>query len=163
MIITVATREEMEALIPKDYWYCTIVTGMGIMNTIMSLKYVQCDRIINIGYAGAKDIPVGTICMVTENEPYQVHNLPLGIAPVYEPNIDLPRYKCYTATDFIESSELEGPFLVDMELLAHLVLKVPVTSIKIVSDNMSLDDYYNKALKEDYTEEIGKILEEVFR
>ena len=161
MLITVATKEEKEALIPKKYWDRTVVTGIGIMNTIMTLKNMEVDDIVvNVGYAGAKDIPIGTICMVSECEPYQVHDLPQANAPLYEARLGLPSYVCYTATDFIEYSSKPGPFLVDMELVGHIVLKVPTMSIKIVSDDMNMNSY-NEALKKEYTEEIESILKTV--
>ena len=160
MVITVATEAEKKALIPKQYWGKVIVTGIGIMNTIMSLKYVDEDLIVNVGYAGAKDIPIGTVCMVSECEPYQVHDLPQSNAPMYEPNINIPSYICYTATDFIEYSSKPGPFLVDMELIGHIVTKSPVISIKIVSDDMNMKSY-EEALNKDYAKEVEAILKEI--
>ena len=167
MIITVATEAEKKALVPEKYWDKVVITGIGAFNTLMSLKYKIDDTdegpyyppfVLNIGYAGSKDIPIGTVCVVESCEAYQEHDLPLGIMPLYElKNDKVPSYKCYTATDFIESSNKEGPFLVDMELLLHSILKCPVLSIKVVSDNMSFDGY-KEALKDNYQEEVEKVL-----
>lgn len=154
-IITVATQQEKISLIPVEYWHHVVITGIGMYNTIRTLRdYNNLDKIINIGFAGAKDLPIGTVHKVASCQPYHINDLDLGgieLSPTGMP--------CYTATDFITQSDIQGPFLIDMELLAHTVCKCPTVSYKVVSDNMSMDDYDN-ALQSDYTDEIRKVLQE---
>jgi len=168
-IITCATEEEKRALVPERFWCNVVITGIGFLDTIMTLKEHISDSdmfgyeprfVINIGYAGAKDIPVGTICRVNKCSAYREHDLDTGAMQLYEFKTSAPSYLCYSATDFIEGSNLEGPFLVDMELLAHSILSCPLASIKIVSDNMSMDDY-TSSLKSDYKDAVNEILLEL--
>lgn len=163
-IITVATDYEKKALIPEQYWSHVVITGIGMLHTIGTLKnQIQKSEpqfVINIGYAGSKDVPVGTVCRVDECTAYMEHDIYTGDMSLYEFETKSPSYKCYTATDFIEGTKLEGPFLVDMELLAHSILDCPLASIKVVSDNMSMEDY-DKALKDNYKSEINEILLEL--
>lgn len=161
-IICVATNEEKEALVPKEYWDYTIITGIGIGNVLKSLHAINkfnIKNIINIGYAGAKGIEKGTTCFVDICLTYQEHDLNQFSYLLTLPKTKLPIYNCYTSTDFVTSSKLEEPFLVDMELLAYtaLPLYANVYSIKCVSDNMNLDDY-NNSLQKDFTGDVKKAL-----
>lgn len=159
MKILVATTDEMKALIPTKYYKDTIITGIGILNTLKTIreKVSPSDIIVNVGYAGSKGIPKGSVCQVKWCKPYQVNNIDQG---VFEFDV-LPNYLCsnlYTSTDFLTGSTLDEEFLVDMEGLAYSILDNKKYSIKIVSDNLNLEDY-GTALDEDYTNKIGKILE----
>ena len=158
MKILVATVDEMKALIPEKYYKDVIITGIGILNVLKTIreKVSPMDLIVNVGYAGSKGIPVGSVCQVKYCKPYQVNNIDEGS---FEFNT-LPNYattNLYTSTDFLTSSELDENFLVDMEGLAYSILDNKKYSIKIVSDNLNLEDY-GTALDEDYTQKIGKIL-----
>ena len=59
----------------------------------------------------------------------------------------IDRIECYSAESFITETNLTGHIAFDMELHSIAVvadmLKIPVTSIKKISDNLSLDDYYD--------------------
>ena len=168
-IITVATEEEKKALVPEKYWKHVVITGIGFLDTILTLRdeiYDGIDEyrpsfVINIGYAGSKNIPVGTVCRVDKCTAYRTHDLDTGAMQLYQFDTGVPSYYCYSATDFIEKTTLDGAFLIDMELLAHSILKCTLASIKVVSDNMSIKDYFEKALKESYTEEIEKVLQDI--
>ena len=164
-IICVATELEKKALVPEEYWDKTILTGIGIGNAMKAVKRINEERIppkaiINIGYAGAKGIAKGTVCYADYCRTYQVHDIEQLSFMLCTPITDIPYYDCYTSTDFVESSNIEGPFLVDMELLAYSISNYDVFSIKVVSDNMDMNDYDN-ALKDDYTKEVKKALREI--
>lgn len=167
-IITCATEEEKKALIPERYWCNVVITGIGFLDTIMKLRDEIHDGIdeyrpsfvINIGYAGAHKIPKGTVCRVDKCTAYREHDIDTGAMQLYQFDTKFPSYNCYSATDFIEHTNIDGPFLVDMELLAHSILKCTLASIKVVSDNMSMDDYDN-ALNDNYKEQVGEILLEL--
>ena len=88
---------------------------------------------------------------------YQETEFGTGTLSCRQIKANIPEYNCYTASDFVTSSNIEGPFLVDMELAVYTLLNYPVISIKVVSDNLEVDNYF-EALKDNYSEEIGKIL-----
>lgn len=159
--ILVATVDEMKSLVPVKYYENTIITGIGIINVLKTIR--ECispdDIVINIGFAGSRGIKVGTVCQVGVCKAYQESSIEQGHN--YFNTIDYyPTYHLYTTTDFMNSSNLEETFLVDMELAAYSVLNNKTYSFKVVSDNFKRSDY-NDSLKDDYTEEIDKIIEKV--
>ena len=160
-LIVVASNDEKKALIPTTLWHRTYISGYGIINTIRTLRYLQAENpytfIINVGYAGSKGIDVGTICKVKDCKMYQETEFGTGTLSCRQIRANIPEYNCYTGSDFVTSSSIECPFLVDMELAAYTLLNYPVISIKVVSDNLEVDNYF-EALKDNYSEEIGKIL-----
>ena len=115
-----------------------IKTGVGCGNVIKSLKDIPLEEeILNFGYVGSNVIPRGTICTVGE-----CYN--------YHPNvgIDEPHYTlkgtvtCYTNNDFVLKTDIKDPVIFDMELYIILSLGFKnVTSIKIVSDNLNMEEY----------------------
>lgn len=123
----------------KDY----IITGVGALNVIKSLINVdRSTHITNVGYAGSNNIPVGT-------------KVNVGKVKLYHPNVNYEEQDfqlcgnipCYTSNDFVLSTEIKEPCVFDMELAYILALGFKdVTSIKIVSDNLSLKEF-EKCLK----------------
>ena len=49
--------------------------------------------------------------------------------------------ECYTSTDFVISSNIDKPCVFDMELAAIASLFRNTKSIKVVSDNLSIEEY----------------------
>ena len=101
--------------------------------------YIRWDTpIINIGYAGSNSIAKGTTCVI-------------GACKHYHPNVGYiePEYKlkggtylCYTSDDFVLHTDIKEPVVFDMELYAILSMGFTnVTAIKIISDNLSIDEY----------------------
>ena len=139
MIIVVATEKEyaLAAEIFGDKNQI-IQTGVGCGNVIKALKGLSIDEdILNFGYAGSNILPIGTICTVKD-----CYN--------YHPNVefDEPHYtlngmvSCFTNNDFVTQTSIKIPVLFDMELYIILSLGFKkVTSIKIVSDNLSMEEY----------------------
>lgn len=162
MKIFVATEEEKNALIPDKYKRDTIITGVGIINTLKvvqgNLYVLRNEKIVNVGYAGSHDIKPGTIWMIAENQMYQESEVKQGYR-VLKTVKDVPIQRCLTASDFLSNTNRKDKFLVDMELAAYSNIN-NLYSIKVVSDNLDMEDY-DKALQKDYKKEIQAILERI--
>ena len=110
-------------------------------------------EILNIGYAGSNKLDIGTIVQVNR-------------VNTFHPSVDfyecstniLTRgdykyctsgdYKCYTSTDFVTHCDMEEPCVFDMELAFICALGFKrVSSIKVVSDNLSLKQYEKNIVK----------------
>lgn len=132
-MIVVATREENER------FNAEIVTGVGFGNVYRALADVPRDTpIVNIGYAGSNTIPKGTVCVIKECRHY--HPTVEYAEDFYEFNSG--KYICYTSDDFVTHTDIKEPVVFDMELYAILSMGFTnVTAIKIVSDNLSLEEY----------------------
>lgn len=139
-LIVVATDEEYELALKRFDDNMIIKTGVGAINVIQKLKDIPKDiPIINFGYAGSNNIPIGT-------------EIKIGQSKLYHPNVKYEEisYKlcdnesttCYTSNDFVLQTDIKDPVVFDMELAYILALGfTDVTSIKIVSDNLSLKEY----------------------
>lgn len=128
-----------------------IRTGVGAGNVIKACcNLPKGTRIINIGYAGSNNIEIGTVSMVSDtfrytdgNYKFDDHANPLHLSD--------EGFPCYTGNSFFAESDRTEPTLYDMELnyiasfSPHLEL---VAAVKIVSDNLSVDDYLNNAKRE---------------
>lgn len=143
-MIVVATNEEY-ILAQKRFKGREIVrTGVGGINVLNALKEAdKGQEIVNFGYVGSNVLPIGT-------------EVKVGVCKLYHPNVEYeePTYKldgdttCYTSNDFVLSTDIKEPVVFDMELAYILALGFKnVKSIKIVSDNLSLEKY-EKTIKE---------------
>lgn len=138
-----------------------LISGIGKQRTAIQLTKYLCqnkkpDEIINIGYAGSTDIPVGKWVNISKVYNY---NWKIPGEEIYSfsdygnqelrtiDDTSIDRIECYSAESFITETNLTGHIAFDMELHSIAVvadmLKIPVTSIKKISDNLSLDDYYD--------------------
>jgi len=163
LTILVATEDEKKSLIPEEYKDNVLITGIGVSKVIESLKDTKLTgTIINIGYAGASnDINVGTICSITSSYCYRTiyKNTDLiNINCIKDENII--NTTCATSIDFIENNTLKNT-LFDMELRAIVSFYKNTYSLKIVSDNGSMNDYDN-ALNKDYKKILKEILDKHF-
>lgn len=162
MKIFVATEEEKNALIPEKYKRNTIITGIGLINTMRvvqgNLYVMSGEKIVNVGYAGSNNLKPGTLWMVAENQMYQESDVLQGYK-VLKTLKDVPVARCLTASDFLSETNRKDKFLVDMELAAYSNI-TNLYSIKVVSDNLNMEDY-DKALKKDYKKEIQNMLERI--
>ena len=138
-MIVVATKEEKERFGSKTDE--VIMTGVGYGNVIQALADVPRDTpITNIGYAGSNTIPKGTVCAIGECRHY--HPCVEYEESIYKLNGE---YICYTSDDFVTHTDIEYPVIFDMELYAILSMGFTnVTAIKIVSDNLSIEEYENE-------------------
>ena len=137
-MIVVATEEEYK-LAKKTFKGAHIVkTGVGGINVYKTLnKYDRWQKIVNFGYCGSNNIPIGT-------------EIRVGRSELYHPNVNYkePKYKldgnitCYTSSDFVVNTDIKKPCVFDMELAFILAMGFKnVKSIKIVSDNLDLKQY----------------------
>lgn len=151
-VIIVATDTEKQIIDetltthPLPYDIHIIQTGAGISNTLDTLLPLNLDSpIFNFGYVGSNQIKKFSILTVNEVRHYHP-----------SVNFDRPEPKlllktipglvpatCYTCQDFVHDTTIKEPAIFDMELaiIARLYQHQPVFSLKIVSDNMDLDEY----------------------
>ena len=138
MIIVVATDEEYIMAKERFAKSKIIKTGVGGLNIIESLKDVdKNEEILNFGHAGSNNLPIGTEVYVKD-------------CRLYHPNVEYDEstyhlggtIDCYTSNDFVLSTTITEPCVFDMELAYIMALGFKnVTSLKIVSDNLSLHEY----------------------
>lgn len=127
-----------------------IVVGVGAINVINTLRDLPRDaHLINIGYAGSANYAIGSIVAITEvrlNHPCvkypepELHLQVINSDYLLQPETCL-KSVCYSNTDFVLQSDYRD-CVFDMELAYIAALGFPnLTSIKIVSDNLSLHAY----------------------
>ena len=135
-----------------------IVTGIGKQKTAIGLTKYLCendkpDLIINIGYAGSTSAKIGS--WVSINKSY---NLEWDITGEQKYSMDdlggqdlvtieeLEKLPCYSAECFVNNTDIKENVIFDMELHSVSLLadlyNIPLVSLKKVSDNLSMDDYY---------------------
>ena len=128
-----------------------IKTGVGAGNVVKACcNLPKGTRIINIGYAGSNNIEIGTVCLVSDSFRYTDGNYKFDdhANPLHLSDEGLP---CYTGNSFFTESDRTEPTLYDMELnyiasfSPHLEL---VAAVKIVSDNLSVDEFLNNVIRE---------------
>ena len=141
-LVVVATDEEYKLARKRFKHHLIIKTGVGGINVIRKLKHFpKWLKIINFGYVGSNNIPIGTELRISECFHYHPN--------VYydEPYFQTKDYwnavtTCYTSDDFVLKTRIKRPVVFDMELAYIFALGFKnVTSIKIVSDNLSLKEY----------------------
>ena len=125
-----------------------IMTGVGAGNVIKACcNLPKGTRIINIGYAGSNNIEIGTVSLVSDSFRYTDGNYKFDdhANPLHLSDEGLP---CYTGNSFFTESDRAEPTLYDMEL-NYIASFSPylelVAAVKIVSDNLSVDDFLNNA------------------
>lgn len=138
-LLTIAEKNEIE-LIPEEYKNIPVlITGIGMLNVIESLKYFPREtEIINIGYCGSNSLPIKTTVRVGKVQLY--HQNVQYKEPIYE--ISKNPIVCYTSTDFVTSTTIKEPCVFDMELAGICSLGFKsIVSIKTVSDNLNYKTY----------------------
>ena len=127
-----------------------IVTGVGALNVLKTLRNLPSDaRILNIGYAGSANYEIGSVVEVSEarlNHPNVQYSEPcLPLLPLdsvwLRPAVRTIPAVCYSNTDFVLQSDYKD-CVFDMELAYIVGMGFShVSSLKIVSDNLSLHAY----------------------
>ena len=138
MLVVIATKEELKLVEKLGYEKNPIlITGVGALNVMRALKDIPKDtHILNIGYCGSNKIKVGTECYIGK---VQLHHENVEYAePCYILGGDIP---CYTSTDFVVKTKKESPCVFDMELAYICSMFNKVSAFKVVSDNLSVEDY----------------------
>ena len=138
-----------------------LITGIGKQRVAMSLaiymeNYEKPDIIINLGYAGSTNSEIGTWVNVREiynyeweipgEEKYTMDGIDNKELIVKVENEKISKLPCYTAEKFVTGTTISEDVLFDMELhsiyLICCIHGIKLLSLKKVSDNLSLDNYY---------------------
>lgn len=139
-IVVVATDEEYKLARKRFKGKYIIKTGVGGINVVRRLKRLpKWLKIINFGYVGSNNIPVGTEIKVGECRLYHPNVIYNEVEYMLDKESTI---KCFTSCDFVLKTDIKKPCVFDMELAFIMALGFKnVESIKIVSDNLSLKDY----------------------
>lgn len=138
MIVVVATAQEYQIARQRFAGSKIIEMGIGAINVFQALSKIERNSpILNFGYCGSNKIKIGTEVQV-------------GEVRLYHPSVKYKERKfilkgdipCYTSCDFVSATEIKDPCVFDMELAFILAMGFNnVSSIKIVSDNLSIKEY----------------------
>jgi hypothetical protein len=156
-LVVIAEKEELKLVEQLGFnHYPVLITGVGALNVIDALKDIPKDtNLINIGYAGSKDLEPGkfyTVNMVSLYHPnvdysehqYELGWIPWGVEAETEDDEPMIPVKCLTGTDFVLESNVNG-CVFDMELAYIKALGFEnVIAYKYVSDNLDLQEYREK-------------------
>ena len=104
----------------------------------------------SITNAGSNNIEIGTVSLVSDSFRYTDGNYKFDdhANPLHLSDEGLP---CYTGNSFFTESDRTEPTLYDMELnyIASFSPRLELfAAVKIVSDNLSVNDYGNNAKRE---------------
>lgn len=152
MIITIAEPGELkliEEITGGRAWAGKIIiTGVGMLNTINALKDIpRSATILNLGYAGSNTLEKGKCYQVsasfTHHSKAKFREDAIWLDQYF---MDRDAFPCYTATDFVEQTEVDHPALFDMELAAIASMGFnKVMAIKKVSDSLNYEQYKQEA------------------
>ncbi len=135
-----------------------LITGIGKQKTAIGLTKYLCenekpDLLINIGYAGSTHSKISSWISInksfnldwdiTGEEKYSMHDI--GNQDLITID-ELEKLPCYTAEYFVNKTDITDNVIFDMELHSVTLLSdlynIDLISLKKVSDNLSIDDYY---------------------
>lgn len=149
-----------------------IITGVGKQQTAIGLvsylennKENKPDIIINMGYAGSTNSKIGQWVNVNKSYNYE-WNIPgeerytiIGYDREKISTLDNANIKilpCYSAECFVTSTDIKEDVVFDMELHSIYMIcckyDIELISLKKVSDNLSLENYYENIKMEDVME-----------
>ena len=147
-----------------------LITGIGKQLTAINLmQYLsnnsKPDLIINIGFAGSTDIPIGKWVNISRVYNYEweipgeeKYVMLAGGSQKLEvlENSNIEKVECYSSESFVTETDLEEHVAFDMELHSISLIcdlyEIPLLSLKKISDNLSLGDYYENLNKENVFE-----------
>ena len=154
----------------EDKKQTLLLTGVGKQFTAINLTEYLCtnskpDLIINIGYAGSTDISIGKWVSISKvynyeweipgEEKYVMLAGGSQNLKIIE-NKDIEKVECYSSESFVTDTDIEEHVAFDMELHSISLIcdlyDIPLLSLKKISDNLSLGDYYNNLSKEEIFE-----------
>lgn len=149
-----------------------IITGVGKQQTAIGLvsylennKENKPDIIINMGYVGSTNSKIGQWVNVNKSYNYE-WNIPgeekytiIGYDREKISTLDNANIKilpCYSAECFVTSTDIKEDVVFDMELHSIYMIcckyDIELISLKKVSDNLSLENYYENIKMEDVME-----------
>lgn len=147
-----------------------LITGIGKQLTAINLtQYLsnqpKPDLIINVGYAGSTDIPIGKWVNISRVYNYEweipgeeKYVMLAGGSQKLEllNNAKVEEVECYSSESFVTDTDLKEHVAFDMELHSIALIcdlyEIPLLSLKKISDNLSLGEYYNNLSKEEVFE-----------
>lgn len=140
-----------------------LIAGIGKQLTAINLiKYLEnCaeeqkpDLIINLGYVGSTNTKIGTWVNVIKSYNYE-WNIPGEQKNTIDgfdadiiktiTNCEIQKLPCYSAESFVTQTDIKEDVVFDMELHSIYMIcclyNIELLSLKKVSDNLNLDDYY---------------------
>lgn len=135
---------------PDGILWDVIVTGVGALNVLQSLRALPQDAVLlNIGYAGSSNFAIGSAVVVEEvklNHPNVSYSEPRLLLESIPADYVQDAAKsisavCYSNTDFVlQSDYVDCVFDMELAYIAGMGF-AHVSSLKIVSDNLSLHTY----------------------
>ena len=149
-----------------------IITGVGKQQTAIGLvsylennKENKPDIIINMGYVGSTNSKIGQWVNVNKSYNYE-WNIPgeerytiIGYDREKISTLDNANIKilpCYSAESFVTSTDIKENVVFDMELHSIYMIcckyDIELISLKKVSDNLSLENYYENIKMEEVME-----------
>ena len=152
-----------------------LITGIGKQLTAISLTQYLCnnnkpDLIINVGYAGSTDIAVGKWVNIARVYNYEwdipgeeKYVMLAGGSQNLEllNNSNVEVVECYTAEGFVVETDIEEHVAFDMELHSISLIcdltEIPLMALKKISDNLSLDKYYDNLAQNEVFELVSFI------
>ena len=128
-----------------------ILMGVGAGNVIKTCSTLpEGTKVISIGYAGSNCLEIGTVTLVSDS--YRLKDDSYRFKDYASPlHLSDTGYPDYTNNSFVTSTDKTEPALFDMELnyiaafTPHIEL---LAAVKIVSDNLSVDQFQNNAIRE---------------
>lgn len=152
-LLVVATDEEYEK-VKNRAPFKVLKTGIGYNNVINSLKGLNPKKVklYNVGYVGSNFIKRGTLVKVKNSYNFHEHTT----FPENSYNLG-GTTDCYTSSDFVVKTNLTEPVVFDMELNAICAFGFEVESYKIVSDNLSLEEYEEADFEKSWKEVLNLI------
>jgi len=189
ILVIAAMQEEIKLFMHQETPQLKIqLTGVGKVNAAMVLSEIiathPVEAIYNLGFAGAtQPYEVGDLVLI-EDALYHDFDLTLfgyekGQVPGYPPFFesdrklvdqitkvipDIKTCRLFTG-DYFMTHEQENPCILDMEGAAlyqvAYLKKIPIVSIKVISDVMGMNDHYQSYKK--FESNVGaEILNQVF-
>lgn len=139
-----------------------LISGIGKQQTAINLtKYLENNKenlpdiIINVGYVGSTQSKIGSWVSVNKSynyewfipgeQKYEVEGFNRNIIKDIN-ETEIKALPCYSAESFVTSTDMTDDVVFDMELHSIYMIccmyGIELISLKKVSDNLSLDDYY---------------------
>lgn len=147
-----------------------LITGIGKQLTAINLteylsKNEKPDLIINVGYAGSTDIQVGKWVNISRVYNYEweipgeeKYVMLAGGSQKLEliDNTNIEKVECYSAECFVTETDIDEHVAFDMELHSISLIcdlyEIPLMSLKKISDNLSIENYYENIEEKDVFE-----------
>ncbi len=149
-----------------------LISGIGKQQTAINLtKYLENNKenlpdiIINVGYVGSTKSEIGSWVSVNKSynyewfipgeQKYEVEGFNKNIIKDIN-ETEIKALPCYSAESFVTSTDITDDVVFDMELHSIYMIccmyGIELISLKKVSDNLSLDDYYKNIDMKDVME-----------